>query len=141
VATDYCTRRLGLKWGRCLLGVGSQWLAALGVAAGLLAHDPVLATLGFAFVWFATDLGLGAVWAYFQDAGGSYVATFLGCANMFGNLGGFVSPLAFGLLAQYYGWTPALLVSLGLFILAGFFWFAVDPRVSILPQEPGGAST
>jgi len=87
VATDRLTRRLGIKWGRNLLGMITKFIAAAGLVAALAAPDPLLATIALAGVSFAVDMGLGATWAYFQDAGGPYVGTLLGWANMFGNFG------------------------------------------------------
>jgi ACS family glucarate transporter-like MFS transporter len=134
VGTDRFTQIFGLTWGRRLFGVLSQWLAAAGLVVSLMTGNPYIAIGGFAFAAFSNDLGLGAVWAYFQDAGGSYVATFLGFANMCGNLGAFASPLLLGFMAQKYGWSIALGTCAGFFVLSGVFWLGVDARKPIIPQ-------
>jgi MFS family permease len=141
LATDWLTRRVGLRWGRGLLGVTSKWLAAAGLLGGALARDPFLATLALAFAAFATDTGLGATWAYFQDTGGPYVGTFLGWANMFGNLGAFVSPMLWGWVARDFGWPVALGVGAGMYVLAGLCWFAIDARVPIVPEKERGSES
>jgi len=137
IATDRLTKIMGLKWGRNLLGISSQCLAAGGVIAGILARDPILAIATFVFVSFAADLLNGAALAYFQDAGGAYVGTFLAWANMFGNLGGFVSPMLLGFLAQRYNWSVALGTCSVFFLAAGLFWLGVDARKPILRASPG----
>jgi ACS family glucarate transporter-like MFS transporter len=136
VVTDRLTRRLGLKWGRNLPGMLSKFLSAAGLLAAVVAPDPLLATAALAFVSFATDTGLGASWAYFQDAGGPYVGTLLGWANMFGNLGAAVSPLLLSWLAQRYGWPAALAACAGVCVLSGLCWFGVDARIPIVPEVP-----
>jgi ACS family glucarate transporter-like MFS transporter len=130
-ATDRLTRRLGLKWGRNLLGMTSKFVAAAGLIGAMLAGDVWMAAAALALVSFATDTGLGATWAYFQDAGGRYVGTLLGWANMFGNLGAVVSPLLLSALAEAYGWQRALAASAGLCVLSALCWLGIDARVPI----------
>src|SRR5262249_1364456 len=43
VTTDWLTRRIGLKWGRNLLGMTTKFLAAVGAVLALMAGDPYLA--------------------------------------------------------------------------------------------------
>ncbi len=137
ILTDWLTARVGLKGGRNFLGMGSKYLAAVGLLAAIWADDPLLATAAMALTAFATDIGLGATWAYFQDAGGPYVGTLLGWANMFGNLGSFLSPLVLGWLADDYGWGCALGVGAGVFVVSGLFWFGVDARIPVVaPERP-----
>jgi ACS family glucarate transporter-like MFS transporter len=136
LATDRLTRRWGLKWGRSLLGMVTKFVAAVGLVGAVLADDPYLATAGLALASFAVDTGLGATWAYFQDAGGPYVGTLLGWANMFGNLGAVVSPHLLSWLADSYSWSTSLAVCAGIYIASGLCWFGVDARVPIVSPLP-----
>ncbi len=140
MATDALTRRVGLRWGRALLGILSKVLAATGLLVSLAMENPVWAVLAMAFASFATDTGLGATWAYFQDAGGPYVGTLLGWANMFGNFGAALSPLLLGYLVEQFGWTPALAAYASVYVVSGVCWLGIDARVPLVPQrEPGAA--
>jgi sugar phosphate permease len=134
LATDALTRRVGLRWGRSLLGIASKLLAAVGLLGSVAMNDPIGAILALAFAAFATDTGLGATWAYFQDTGGPYVGTLLGWANMFGNLGASLGPLFWAYLAEKLGWTMALGVSAGLYVVSAVCWLGIDARVSLVPQ-------
>jgi MFS family permease len=134
VATDWLTRRLGLRRGRSLLGIAAKFLAAGGILASLVTRNPLLATLALAFSSFVVDTGLAATWAYFQDTGGPYVGTFLGWANMFGNFGSALSPVLLGFLAGQHGWPFALGACAALFIASGVCWFGVDARIPIVPR-------
>jgi ACS family glucarate transporter-like MFS transporter len=139
VLTDSLTRRLGIKWGRNLLGMLSKFLAAAALLAAILAQDALLATLALAGMSFAIDMGQGATWAYFQDAGGPYVGTLLGWANMFGNLGSFVSPLLLNGLKDEYGWPHALAISAAALVVSGLCWTGMDARKPIVPSaKPSG---
>ncbi len=88
--------------------------------------DPVQATLFLALVGFATDLGIGAVWAYAQDVGGRHCGSVMGWANMWGNLGAAFSPLIMGAILQRFelnvelGWQIAF-VSCALIQLLAVF--------------------
>lgn len=98
--TDWATRRFGLRWGRSVLLVASRLFAA-GAFIGLLySRDAVQATVCLAVVGFATDLGIGAVWAYGQDVGGRYAGSVLGWGNMWGNIGAALSPILLGTIAE-----------------------------------------
>jgi ACS family glucarate transporter-like MFS transporter len=135
VATDRLTRRLGLKWGRNLPGMTTKFIAAAGPLFALSADHPALAVAALSLSAFMVDLGLGATWAYFQDAGGPHVGTFLGWANMFGNLGAFLSPICLGWLAKAHGWPAVLATCAVLYVLSGLCWLGIDARVPIV-QKP-----
>jgi ACS family glucarate transporter-like MFS transporter len=117
----------------------SKLVAAVGLLGAVAASDPVLAVLALAFTAFATDTGLGATWAYFQDTGGPYVGTLLGWANMFGNLGAFVSPLYLGYLAEQFSWTVALAACASSYVISGLCWLGIDARVALVPRHRHGA--
>jgi sugar phosphate permease len=131
LATDHLTRRLGLRWGRSLIGVVAKLLAAAAVLASLSAAHPVGFATAMVVASFANDLSQGAMWAYFQDTAGAYVATTVGWANMFGNLGAALSPILLGYLATRWGWTGALAVCSGMFFLAGLCWLGIDARTPL----------
>jgi nitrate/nitrite transporter NarK len=135
VATDWLTRRLGLRWGRSLMGIASQFLGALGLAVALFAPNQYVAVAGFAFFSFASDLLLGALFAYFQDTGGPFVGTLLGWANMCGNAGGVVSPKLWVFLETTRSTQFALAAFTGMMVVSGLCWFGVDARVPIVPEQ------
>jgi MFS family permease len=134
ITTDWLTRRIGLKWGRNLLGMTTKFLAAIGALIALAAKDPYVAIAALSLASFAVDLGLGATWAYFQDTGGPYVGTLLGWANMFGNFGAVVSPLLLGWLGEEHGWSWALAACAILYVLAGLCWLGIDARIPIVKE-------
>jgi MFS family permease len=140
MATDSLTRRLGMRWGRVVLGLASKLVAAAGALACMAARNAEAATLALILMSFATDAGMGATWAYFQDAGGPYAGTMLGWANMFGNVGSFLSPLLLGYLAQQLGWQAALGTCASLFLVAGICWLGVDPRQPLVRSQGSGIS-
>jgi sugar phosphate permease len=134
LATDRLTRAVGLRWGRGLVGLGSRFLAAGAMLAALAARDPYTAAAAFTCCYLVVDLGMGATWAFFQDAGGPYVGTFLGWANMFGNLGAFVSPIMVAKIVGAYDWPQAVATCGALYLVSGFCWLGIDSRVPIVAE-------
>lgn len=135
IVTDALTRRVGLRWGRGLLGIVSKFFAAAGVGACIFAGNETLAIAALCFSSFAMDTGLAATWAYFQDTSGPYVGTFLGWANMFGNLGSALCPILLGDLVERYNWNVALGVCAVLYVISGLCWFWVDARKPIVQKS------
>ncbi len=115
VMTDWATRRWGLQYGRAILLVLSRVIVGLAFVGCLYVRDPIQATLFLAFVGFATDLGIGAVWAYAQDVGGRNCGAVMGWANMWGNLGAALSPIVMGFILKMFvdnavrGWQMAFI--------------------------------
>lgn len=135
--TDRLTRLLGLTWGRRLPGMVPRFGAAAAMLVAASAKDPYTATGALVVMGFCVDLGLPAIWAYFQDTGGRYVSTFMAWSNMFGNLGAAVSPLLLGWIARQpsLGWPAALTTSAGLLVVSALCWLGIDASKPILPPE------
>lgn len=133
VWSDRLVRQLGPRWGRSVMGIGSKLSAGVFLLLSVLAEDPFMATALMVVAAGVNDFGLGATWAYFQDAGGPYVGPLLGFANMFGNLGATASaPIVAGVQLAY-GWDPAIAVCSGLFMLSGVLWIGIDASKPIVP--------
>lgn len=82
--------------------------------------------------WLCITLGsLGfpvvASWAIAADKGRQYAGSVSGWMNLWGNLGGVISPIICGFLAQYFGWNTALLFNIIPISLAMFCWFFINP--------------
>lgn len=75
------------------------------------------------------SLGLPVVtsWAIAADKGRQYAGSVSGWMNLWGNLGGVISPILCGWLAQHFGWTVALLFNVIPISLAIICWFFIQP--------------
>lgn len=91
--------------------------------------------------WLSVTLGsLGFTvvgsWAVVADKGRQYAGSVGGWMNLWGNIGGTVSPLLCGVLAQYFGWTIALLFNIIPIVLAMFCWFYIKAdKPMVLPKS------
>lgn len=130
VVTDVGRVKLGLRWGRCLPLAGSRFAAAAAYIATLFLDDPWLVVACLSLMAFSTDLGVAATWAYMQDVGGRYVAAMLGWANMWGNVGAFLSaPLLGWVLRTWdnnHDWHEAAWVMAGSFMVSGIASLGID---------------
>jgi len=57
--------------------------------------------------------------------------------NMFGNIGGALSPLAVAWLVNTTGsWTPVFVVASVLCLAAALMWFKIDPTQPVVDMHP-----
>lgn len=142
--SDRAVRRLGKRRGRqCAVWVGAACSAAL-MWAGAHAQNNILATLLLAgaggFNLFATTTW----WAACNDLTRRYSGSLSGLMNMFGNLGGWLSPIVTAYIATRFGWNQALEFGALVTLTAGVLWLLVDatqnleepPRIHSQPQQP-----
>ncbi len=104
-------------------------LAAVGVTASASAS-----TAGMSIAWltvaiFGADMTLAPSWSFCIDVGRRSAGLVSGTMNMAGNVGSFVTGLAFPYLADWTGsYTSFFYVAGGLNLLAVGLWCSLDPR-------------
>lgn len=139
-ATDHLARRLGLTWGRRLpliLGIGLS-----ATAFGLCPHlsSPWAVTAMIATMAFGVDFAVPAMWAFNQDIGGEYAGSILGWGNMWGNLGGAVSPILLVYISETYSWNTMFYFCAIVMAVAALVCLFIDAEeqisISDLVQAP-----
>jgi sugar phosphate permease len=133
--TDRLKLAYGAWWGRSAFLAGSRFVVMAGFLACVWLETPWGVTLALAVVAMFTDLGTPVLWAYSQDVGGRHVGSVLGWGNMWGNLGGAVSPLLLGWIAVNWKWDKVFLTCAGAFLLAGLCALFVNASRIIAPEE------
>jgi ACS family glucarate transporter-like MFS transporter len=104
-------------------------LAATGLLASLAFHDPVSVVLCLTVAIFGADMAVPVSWALCIDIGRANTGAVGGTMNTAGNLGAFVTSLAFPYLVALTGsTTPFFLLGAGLNLLAVIAWLGIDPR-------------
>jgi ACS family glucarate transporter-like MFS transporter len=134
ILADGLRRKFGPIWGRRIPGIVSCTIAATIYLISLYVHNVWVFLFLMSFIYFLVDLGLGALWATYQDFGGKYVASVLGFANMCGNLGAAVFPIVIGYLARADQWPVVFMLSSGSFLIVASVWFFVDPTHQLVPE-------
>lgn len=103
-------------------------LAAIGMAGSVYSSDVISAVLFLSLAIFGADMTLSPSWSLCVDIGRKNAGAVSGTMNMAGNLGSFVTALAFPYLRAWTGSvTPFFLIGSGLNILAIVFWKFMRP--------------
>lgn len=125
VLCDYLSSRTGNPrlWRRLIPSAGMVFSVLLLLPA-VYAHSQLLTILLFSCSFFFLDATISVFWAIAMDMGGSYASTSAGWMNTWANVGGVISPIAFGVLVQWSGsWALPFLVASSLMIIgAGSVW-------------------
>lgn len=133
--SDALTARHGARLGRRAPGVIGLPLAAAAIVGAVTTSSPTLSALLLAAAAGLAALGVSPAWAVCLEIGGAHVGVVSGAMNMFGNLGGALSPVLVGIGVDHWqSWdAPLLTLAIG-YVFAAGCWLAVDPREAI---EPG----
>jgi MFS transporter, ACS family, glucarate transporter len=136
--SDRLALRLGSRRGRRVAGVLGFPLAAAAVVGAVLTPSPTTSAGLFAAAAGLAALGVAPAWAVSVELGGPHAGVVSGAMNMFGNLGGALSPLVVGVSLERLGsWEAPLLSVAVLYVGAAIGWLAIDPTQTILTNEPG----
>jgi len=112
--------------------VGLLGCAIFMVATGMT-EDAYTAVYCLTAAMFFLECTIGPAWSVPMDCGGKYSGTVSGMMNMAGNIGGALSPLVFGFLAQYENWGAPFIVSAVLLVAGAAVWaFWLDPDRSVV---------
>lgn len=128
--TDQLVPLLGPRWGRSALLSGSKWLGVIAYLSCPYLDSAWGVTIAMAVVALATDLGVGATWAYAQDAGGRFAASVLGWGNMWGNFGAAVAPVLFSRVLTWSGgdWNAVFYACAAACAVSGLASLGIDAR-------------
>jgi len=117
-------------------------LAAGGLGASLAFHTPVPAVLCLTVAVFGADMTLPPSWAYCIDIGKSNAGAVSGSMNMAGNVGSFVTSLAFPYLLVMTGsTTPFFITAIVLNLVAVAAWTRMTGASPTGSPAPLRAST
>lgn len=104
-------------------------LAAIGLVVSLFMDTPLGSIFWLSIAIFGADMTLSPSWAFCTDIGRSNAGAVSGTMNMAGNIGSFVTSLAFPYLLE---WTESVntffYVGAALNVLAIWIWFGVRPE-------------
>lgn len=101
-------------------------LAVAGILSSLYCATPLAAVLCLSAAMFGSDMTVSASWAFAIDIGGAHSGAVSGAMNMAGNLGSFITSLAFPYLRLMTGSTePFFWVAAALNVVAILLWSRV----------------
>ena len=126
---DYLFRNHGVVISRRIPAVVGFALATLGLLVSLEMDSALPAVLFLTIAVFGADMTLPPSWSACVDVGGKTAGAVSGTMNMAGNIGSFVTSLAFPYLLVWTGSsTPFFFVAAALNAVAVAVWFFIKPQ-------------
>jgi len=107
-------------------------LATIGLIASIYMGTAVGAVVFLSMAIFGADMTLSPSWSLCVDIGKKNSGAVSGTMNMAGNIGAFVTALAFPYLLSWFGEVePFFFVAAGLNIIAIVLWLQIKPEKSL----------
>lgn len=129
---DSLYKRHNVKISRRLPAIFGFILAAFGMLMMARIDTPQVAIIFLAIAIFGADMTLSPSWAFCIDIGKENAGAVSGTMNMAGNLGAFVTIIAFPYLYEWTGsFQPFFYVCMVLSAIAIALWLAMDPNKPI----------
>ncbi len=121
-------KKVGLKWGRCAIGVCGLGIAAICAVAVMVTPSQlgtmILLSLMYAGITFQQPI----MFAVCLDIGGAYAGAMVGAMNTAAQIGSFLSSLAFGyLVARTGSYNVPFIPMAALLLIGAWLWIKVDP--------------
>ena len=130
--SDRLVKRIGLVWGRRIVGMTGVGMAGGLILLSLAVEDRVAASLILALGFAASDMMLPVAWAVCVDVGREAAGTVSGAMNTAGQAGAVIMSIGYGALIDTYGWNlPLALIACSCF-LSMAFWLRIDPTRPLL---------
>jgi MFS transporter, ACS family, glucarate transporter len=136
--SDHLTRKHGAKFGRRVVGTTGLALGAVFLFGAALTEDKLIAAVCLCLGYFAMDLQMPVSWALPLDLGRRSAGSIAGAMNMAGQLGSFLSSVAFGYLVRAFDgdYSKALLPLAGMTVLSAIVFSRIDPTQPLVDDEP-----
>ena len=127
-------KKVGLKWGRCAIGVFGLGIAALCAVAVMVTPSQlgtmILLSLMYAGITFQQPI----MFAVCLDIGGAYAGAMVGAMNTASQVGSLLSSLAFGyLVARTGSYNVPFIPMAALLLIGAWLWIKVDPAEQLIP--------
>jgi len=130
-ASDSLVKRIGLKWGRRIIGAGGVGLAGVLMLVSLRIEDPYVAAFTLAAAFAASDFMLPNCWAVCLDIGGENAGAVSGAMNTAGQVGSAIVAQRYGALIAAYGWDGPLVWIAAMSLISSALWLKIDPTKPI----------
>ena len=129
---DRLYKTSGWRLSRRLPAMTGFFFAAVGILGSAYATTPLTSSLWFSLCIFGADMTLSPSWSTCVDIGQSNSGVVSGTMNMAGNIGSFVTSLAFPYLLVWTGSPlPFFYVAAALNLTAIALWMAIEPTVAL----------
>lgn len=134
--SDRMVRWRGVRTGRCLPGLVGLPLAAAAVVGAVATPDPMQSALLLGAAAGLAAMGVAPAWAVCLEMGGPHAGVVSGAMNMFGNLGGALSPVVVGFgVDRFHSWDAPLLTVAACYVGSALCWLLIHPEQRIAGSD------
>lgn len=129
---DHLYRSGRWRLSRRLPAITGFILATIGIIGSAYAKTPLTSSIWFSLCVFGADMTLSPSWCTCVDIGRANAGVVSGTMNMAGNIGSFVTSLAFPYLLAWTGSPlPFFFLAALTNIIAVGLWFRIDPTTAL----------
>ncbi len=126
---DYIYRKKKWALSRKVPAMLGFFLASVGIVASVYMETVTPAIVFISIAVFGADMTLSPSWSACVDVGKQFSGAVSGTMNMAGNIGSFLTALAFPYLLDMTGSeVPFFYLAAALNVLAMFLWMAIQPQ-------------
>lgn len=134
LASHLLVQRIGLKWGRCALGVVGLSLSACTAIGVLFANGQIAALVLLSLTYGGITFQQPIMFAVCLDIGGAFAGAIGGAMNTASQIGAFVASLSFGYLVARTGNYNLPFIPMAILLAVGVvFWLIVNPAEQLNP--------
>lgn len=135
ILVDVIYRRGKWKLSRRLPAIIGFAISAAGMIMVTQVSSPLLSIFFMSLAIFGADMTLSPSWAFCIDIGKENAGVVSGTMNMAGNLGAFVTIIAFPYLFKWTNqYEPFFIICAGLSLVAILMWSSMNPEKSIINE-------
>ena len=136
IVSDRLVKRIGLKWGRRSVGLAGLGASAIFMFATTLTQNKMASVLFLALGYAGSDFMLPVAWAVCLDVGRKYAGAVTGAMNTAGQIGSFLTSVAFGYLVTHFGSYDAPLIPMAILTgVSALLWLKIDPTHELIPEH------
>lgn len=134
--TDYFSKKLGVKTGRRIMGVGGLSLSSVFMFLAAFIPGKIQVFIFLSLCFGVIDMMLPSAWAVCIDVGKKFGGAVSGAMNTAGNIGGFACASLFGYLVKATGnYNFPLFVISGMLVISAAIFSQIDASKPIMENE------
>ncbi len=135
VMVDSIYKKRNIKASRRIPAIIGFSLAVFGMIMVTNSPNVSMSVIFLAIAVFGADMTLSPSWVFCIDIGKENAGTVSGTMNMAGNLGAFVTIIAYPYLFSWTGSNvPFFYIAAGLSLIAIFTWLTMDPEKELITK-------
>ncbi|MBC7925201.1 MAG: MFS transporter [Bryobacteraceae bacterium] len=136
VLSDFLVRRFGLAIGRKTVGAAGLAMSAVCIFGTGVTADRYVAVALLTFGYFSMDCMLPVSWSLCLDIGRRHAGAVTGTMNMAGQIGSFLSSVAFGIMVDYFGgrYDIPLMLFGAMLAVSAILYTTIDPTEELIPE-------